>query len=342
MSFIFRRPFAASSPTLKQFTKPSAILRSFHSSPSKGSFNSSFNARPAVNAQSLLKSNALRNSFRRGYQQPSYQPANTASQGNLTQRLLYGAVLVGGTIVATNLIFNRETREDGGMPQYEREYLNQTFMHTGLGIGIIGVAARALHTNGWSYRLMSANPWLVVGVSLAASIGTMYGTFRTHPDNYVQKYALWTAFNVTQAAILAPLMFANPAILARAGLYTVGMMGSIAFVGATAKQEKYLYLGGPLLAGVALVAISGFAPLVLPATAVRTLAWTENIWLYGGLAVFGGFTLYDVQKILHHARMSERGMVRKDVVNESVSLELDFINIFVRFVQILSMRNNKR
>ena len=182
MSFIFRRPFAASSPTLKQFTKPSAILRSFHSSPTKASFNSSFNARPAVNAQSLLKSNALRNSFRRGYQQPSYQPANTASQGNLTQRLLYGAVLVGGTIVATNLIFNRETREDGGMPQYEREYLNQTFMHTGLGIGIIGVAARALHTNGWSYRLMSANPWLVVGVSLAASIGTMYGTFRTHPD----------------------------------------------------------------------------------------------------------------------------------------------------------------
>lgn len=182
MSFIFRRPFAASSPAWKQFTKPSTILRSFHSSPAKGSVNSAFNARPAVNAQSLLKSNALRNSFRRGYQQPSYQPANSSSQGNLTQRLLYGAVLVGGTIVATNLIFNRETREDGGMPQYEREYLNQTFMHTGLGIGIIGVAARALHTTGWSYRLMSANPWLVIGVSLAASIGTMYGTFRTHPD----------------------------------------------------------------------------------------------------------------------------------------------------------------
>ena len=160
-------------------------------------------------------------------------------------------------------------------------------------------------------------------------------------NSYIQKYALWTAFNVTQAALLSPLMFMSPAILARAGLYTVGMMGSIAFVGATAKQEKYLYLGGPLLAGVAIVAISGFAPLVLPATAVRTLAWTENIWLYGGLAVFGGFTLYDVQKILHHARMAERGLVRKDVVNESVSLELDFINIFIRMAAILG-RNQKR
>lgn len=103
-------------------------------------------------------------------------------------------------------------------------------------------------------------------------------------------------------------------------------MGSIAFVGATAKQEKYLYLGGPLLAGVAIVAVSGFAPLVLPATAARTLLWTERLWLYGGLAVFGGFTLYDVQKILYHARMAERGLVRKDTVNESIHLELDFLN----------------
>ena len=71
-----------------------------------------------------------------------------------------------------NLIFNRETREDGGMPPFEREYLNDTFMHTGLGIGMIGIAARALHMNGWSFRLMSANPWLVLGVGLVGSIGT--------------------------------------------------------------------------------------------------------------------------------------------------------------------------
>jgi FtsH-binding integral membrane protein len=72
-------------------------------------------------------------------------------------------------------------------------------------------------------------------------------------SSYVQKYALWSAFNMTQALLLSPLFFMHPAILARAGLYTVGMMGSIAFVGATAKTDKYLYLGGPLLAGVAIV-----------------------------------------------------------------------------------------
>lgn len=164
--------------------------------------------------------------------------------------------------------------------------------------------------------------------------------FRT---SYVPKYALWTAFNATQAALIAPLIaFAPGALIARAGLYTVAMMGSISFVGATAKQEKYLYIGGPLLAGAAVVMASGFAPLLLPATAVRTLAFTENIWLWGGLALFGGFTLYDVQKVLHHARLAERGVIKKDPVNESISLELDFLNIFIRMVQILMMQQNRR
>ena len=181
-----------------------------------------------------------------------------------------------------------------------------------------------------------------MGGGLVASIGSMMGCFATSPDNYVVKYGLWSTFNVSQAALLSPLLFMQPALLARSFLYTFSLMFSLAFVGATAKQEKYLYLGGPLLAGVAIVAVSGFAPLVLPATAARTLMWSERIWLYGGLAVFGGFTLYDVQKILMHARMVERGAVRKDVVNESISLELDFLNIFIRMVQILGMQQRRK
>ncbi|EEH11014.1 bax inhibitor family protein [Histoplasma capsulatum G186AR] len=339
MSFILRRPFAVST-ALKHFPRqPNTTSRFIHSSRLKQapSSSSSTPKRPSTFARFHQ---TYQNAFRRTYRQISYQEAHAS--GNRTQKLLYGAAIVGGTIVATNMIFNRETREDGGMPLFERQYLNQTFMHTGLGIGIIAVAARALHTSGWSYRLMATNPWAVVGLSLVASIGTMYGTSYTAPENYLQKYALWGAFNLTQAAVLSPLMFLSPALLARAGLYTVGMMGSIAFVGATAKQEKYLYLGGPLLAGVAIVALSGIAPLVVPATAARTLAWSERIWLYGGLAVFGGFTLYDIQKILHHARMAERRLIKKDVVNESISLELDFLNIFIRMVQILGMRGNNR
>ncbi|KAG9237385.1 inhibitor of apoptosis-promoting Bax1-domain-containing protein [Amylocarpus encephaloides] len=338
MAFTMRQPLRIGSTIVvaSKSALKSAPARSFHSGKTASNFFSSRTAKPATPLQKA------RNAFRqsRNYQQPAVPAASNAT---LLQKLAVGGAAVGATLVATNLVFNRETREDGGMPPFERAYLNDTFMHTGLGIGIIGMSARAMFQSGFMYRMMATNPWIVMIGGLGLSIGTMMGTRATPPENYIPKYGLWAAFNVTQGALLAPLLFmAPPAIIARAGLYTMAMMGSISFVGATAKQEKYLYLGGPLLAGVAIVAVSGFAPLVLPATAVRTLAFTENIWLWGGLAVFGGFTLYDVQKILAHARLAERGLIPKDPVNESISLELDFLNIFIRLVQILMMQQNKR
>jgi FtsH-binding integral membrane protein len=345
MAFMLRRPFAVVNALKQAPSASQTAFRSFQTqaqAPLKNTISKQFSPLRSfisANQQNVFRS-TFRQSSRRAYQTSA--PQNPLAQGNMTQRLIYGGAIFGGTLLAINLVFNRETREDGGMPIYEREYLNDTFLHTGLGIGIIGIAARALHVNGWSYRLMSANPWLVLGIGLVGSIGSMMVCYNTHPDNYMLKYGSWGLFNLTQAALLSPMFFFNPAILARAGLYTVGIMGSIAIVGATAKQDKYLYLGGPLLAGVALVALSGLAPMVLPATAIRTLAFTENMWLYGGLAVFMGFTLYDVQKILNHARQAQMGVRAKDTVNESISLELDFINIFVRLVQIMSMQQRRK
>ncbi|TLS27016.1 hypothetical protein PpBr36_04734 [Pyricularia pennisetigena] len=322
---------------IKSTSAKPTTLRSFHQSAPKSTFFTSKTAtwRPTTSSSILTRASS------RAYHQ--HAPHAPVDNSTLMRKLLVGGAIFGGTLVATNLVFNRETREDGGMPPYERSYLNDTFLHTGLGVGIIGLTARQMIKTGFVYRLMVTNPWVFAIGGLGLSFATMIGARSIDPDNYVPKYALWTAFNATQAAFVAPLLaFVPGPLIARAGLYTIAMMGSISFVGATAKQEKYLYIGGPLLAGAAIVAVSGLAPLVVPVTAVRTLAFTENLWLYGGLAVFGGFTLYDVQKVLHHARLAERGLIKKDPISESISLELDFLNIFIRMVQILMMQNNRR
>lgn len=175
MAFALRRPFALTT-AIKLPKSTSLSTRAFHASPLKApTFSKTSPLTTFTNRQVIQKT------FRRSYQQ-SARPVPAPNTGNLNQRLIYGAAVVGATLVATNVVFNRETREDGGMPPYERSYLNETFMHTGLGLGMIGVAAQALHRSGWSYRLMATNPWVVIGVSLAASIGSMYGTFATHPD----------------------------------------------------------------------------------------------------------------------------------------------------------------
>ena len=165
----------------------------------------------------------------------------------------------------------------------------------------------------------------------------MIGTFNTDPANSFQKHAFWTAFQVSQAAFLAPMYFFGPAVLGRAALYTVGVVGSLSYISATAKTDQYLYIGGPLLAGLCVVVLGSLAPMVLPVTAVRTLAVSEMVSLYGGLAVFGGFVLYDTQKVMQHGRMG-----RQDPAAESIGLELDAINIFVRMVSILAGNQRRK
>ncbi|CAK7564145.1 MAG: hypothetical protein SEPTF4163_002029 [Sporothrix epigloea] len=332
-------------PNVIKATPSKLAVRAFHQSAAKNSFFTPKKI-PTKNTVAANKSTAASLLLARlaGTSRSYYQQAQqVTSQVSPLRKLLVGGAIFGGTLVVTNVMFNRETREDGGMPLFEREYLNNTFLHTGLGIGIITLTARQMIQTGFVYRIMMANPWVVGIGGIALSFATMIGTRSIDPDNYIPKYAMWTAFNATQAAFVAPMLaFAPMALVARAGLYTVAMMGSISLVGATAKQEKYMYLGAPLMAGCAIVLASGLAPLIIPATAVRTLAFTENIWLWGGLAVFGGFTLYDVQKVLHHARLAERGVIKRDPINESISLELDFLNIFIRMLQILMMQQNRR
>ncbi|ESK84094.1 bax inhibitor family protein [Moniliophthora roreri MCA 2997] len=255
------------------------------------------------------------------------------------KRMAMTAAGVAGAVVVMEGLLNRETRD--GLSPGEQSLLHDTFKYTGGGLVLTALAARSMFKSGVAFRIMAANPWLVLGVSLVGGIGTMMGTFYTPPEKTFQKHLFWLGFNAFQAATLSPLFFFSPAILSRAALYTVGIVGSLSYVGATAKNDTFLYMGGPLLAGVTVVALSSLAPMVLP-VGMRGLAVMEAISLYGGLAVFGGFVLYDTQKILHHARLAEQGSMKRDPMNEAIGLELDMINIFIRLVQILAMQGNRK
>ncbi|WFD00263.1 hypothetical protein MYAM1_003011 [Malassezia yamatoensis] len=292
--------------------------------------------------QSPFQRPNLHNQLEQAYPGASGTGSNAGAQSS-TQgwtKALTSVGVIAATAIGANLFFNRKTR-NGGLSLAESNYLNSTFSYLGGGLTITGATAYALHRYGFSARLMSANPWLVLGVGLVASIGGMIGA-TSLPSSHPLKGPAWLLFNVSQAAVLSPLFFFNPAILARAGLYTAGLMGSLCYVAATAKEDQFLYLGGPLLAGVTIVALSSLAPMILPATAVRTLVASEAISLYGGLAVFGAFVLWDTQKVLQHAKQVEAGMRPSDPLAESIGLELDFINIFTRLVQILAARDQRR
>jgi len=121
MATIFRRPFAVANAIkapLQQSCMRTTFQRSFQTqtqAPVKQAFG---HAKPATPLQAFAsaRQNAFRKAFqqggKRGYQTEA--PSNPLAQGNLTQRLIYGGAIVGGTLLAINVMFNRETREDGG------------------------------------------------------------------------------------------------------------------------------------------------------------------------------------------------------------------------------------
>jgi hypothetical protein len=180
MAFVLRRPMALAA-TLRQLPQASQpAIRQFHHTPLRQSATP-FSKSPHPESILSRSRSVFQATFRRQYSTPS--PATPiGGPGDARGRLIYGAAIFGGTLIAVNLVFNRETREDGGMPPFERAYLNDTFLHTGLGLGTIAIAARALHANGWSYRLMATSPWLVLGVGLVGSIGSMIACRATSPD----------------------------------------------------------------------------------------------------------------------------------------------------------------
>lgn len=170
----------------KTSTTSSIATRAFHQSArrqnaffsSKNPLLTSSTARAGAKS-STSTSLASRLVTKRGYQ---YQAGPAPDSGSKMRKLFVGGAIFGGSIVALNAVFNRETREDGGMPLFEREYLNGTFLHTGLGIGIIALTARQMIQSGFAFRIMTANPWAVAIGGLALSFGTMIGTRSIDPD----------------------------------------------------------------------------------------------------------------------------------------------------------------
>lgn len=164
-----------------------SVFRAFHHSAPKNSFFTSKTASFAFRSKTKTSSSSILSRLQgasRGYQQQSEsayaEPA--ARRGELLRKLLFGGAIFGGTLVTVNAVFNRETREDGGLPPYERSYLHKTFVHTGLGIGIIGLTAYRMVQSGFVYRIMVTNPWLVGLGGLALSIGSMVATRAIEPD----------------------------------------------------------------------------------------------------------------------------------------------------------------
>lgn len=94
------------------------------------------------------------------------------------------------------------------------------------------------------------------------------------------------------------------------------------------------------MAGLVAVCLASVGSVLLPVTAIRTITALESISLYGGLAVFSGFVLWDTKKIIANAENAYDGK-QLSPINDELGIYLDFINIFIRLLYIMDNRRRK-
>lgn len=130
---------------------------------------------------------------------------------------------------------------------------------------------------------------------------------------------MWAGFISTISLSMVPLINMASMPIIYDALFATGIsMGALGAIAYNAPSEEFLRWGGALgmscgaLIGLSLVNIFWQSPAIF------------NIWLYGGLFLFGAFTLYDIQKIVYNAK--SKGYY--DPINESMGIYLDAINLF--------------
>ena len=177
--------------------------------------------------------------------------------------------------------------------------------------------------------ILGMNPWLM----LALSIGTMIGTQATdYHSNYPVKMLMFGGFISTMSMSLLPLIHIYSMPVIYDALIATGVtMGSLGIVAYNAPSEQFLNWGGPLALG-----LGGMLGISLLSMVYPNSPALYNLYLYGGLALFSAFVMYDTQQIIHRAKTSKSF----DPVNQSLSVYMDAINLFYRFVMLFG--NNKK
>lgn len=172
---------------------------------------------------------------------------------------------------------------------------------------------------------------------LIGSIGSMlYLGATSSPGMNGKRLAVLGVFGFCNGLSLGPLLdmviSIDPAIVVTALLYTTFLFVSLTLAALYSKKRSLLYLGGFLMAGLNILFWSNMLRLVF---GVRLFSGLE---LYFGLAIFCGFIMFDTQMIIY--RYDDCG--EKDFIWHSVDLFLDFINVFVRLLILLSKKEERK
>ncbi|CAB1114518.1 unnamed protein product [Ectocarpus sp. CCAP 1310/34] len=183
----------------------------------------------------------------------------------------------------------------------------------------------------------AADLWLHVGglLTMVAGLGAMVWLAADQDkNNNPKRVGILLLFGLLKGFSLGPLidmvLHVDPSILVTSLLATTTVFVCFAGAAIFAKRRSYLYLGGLLSSVLSVLMVASLLNLFM------RLEFLMSIQLYGGLAVFCGYVIFDTQLVVEKATLGER-----DFAWHAAELFIDFVGIFVRICIIL-MRNKDK
>jgi len=171
--------------------------------------------------------------------------------------------------------------------------------------------------------------------SFFVGFATIFWLGMTPAEDLQKRVGILSLFAFIEGLSLGPIiretLSLDPSILTTAFLGTTCIFASFSAAAYFSERRSWLYLGGLLSSALSMMIMFSFFNMFFRSVAIF------NFQLYFGLLVFCGFVIFDTQLIIEKAARGQ-----KDYVWDSLNLFLDFVNIFIRLLVILSKDKKKK
>jgi len=229
-------------------------------------------------------------------------------------------------------------------PPYVKERIHATYAYLAGSVAITAVSAVAVSRNPMMMNLMMRQGWMALIGTFAAMIGTgmVARSIEYRPGGVGAKQLAWIVHTAVMGAVIAPLTLLGGPIMARAALYTGGLIAGLSTTALVAPTDRFVNGAGWLSMGLGVVVAASVGTWFLPPTTMLG-AGIYSIALYGGLVVFGAFMLYDTKRVIRAAETHPVfGVKPFDPINAQMGIYMDAMNIFIRIAMILSGGGSRR
>lgn len=218
----------------------------------------------------------------------------------------------------------RQSEYDALTPEV-RQHMVRVYNVMGSGVATASVGVGAMLASG-----LYASSGVIIGCSLGALVPILWLSFKP-PSTYAGRLALFHSATSMIGAGITPIVLkaAGAGVLGSALVMTGAVFGGFSAAALLAPRGAALSMMGPLIA-----CLMGMILMQLVSAFIYPVPFMHQIALFGGLALFSLLIAADTGAMIERAR---QGI--KDPVQDALSMFLNLVNVFVRMVEVLSMRN---